>query len=69
MAQYEIRMQKMINISEHETILNTELQKSNQSAQERLDQIKTELDQQMEKSISEQVKACEDECAKQLNEI
>ena len=59
----------MIKITEHENILNTELQKSNQSAQEKLEQIQTDMEKELVKAVQERVKACEDEYTKQLNDL
>lgn len=63
-AQYEIRMHKMIDIVDHEQIMNTELQKANQSAQEKLEQIKADMESEMVESLDERTKALEEDCAK-----
>ena len=60
-TQYEARMQKMIDIVDHEQIMNTELQKANQAAQEKLEQIKADMESEMTASLEERTKALEED--------
>ena len=59
----------MISITDHESIMNTELQKANQSAQEKLETIKLEMEEGMVKSLEEQTKAVQEEFSKQYNDM
>ena len=62
-------MQMQIKITEHESILNTELQKANQSAQEKLEQIQADMEQELVKTLQERVKACDEECNKKISDM
>ena len=63
-AQYEIRMQNMLDIVDHEKIMNTELQKANQMAQEKMEQIKTDMESEMAATLNERTKALEEDFTK-----
>jgi len=49
----------MIAISEHEQILNSELAKATQEAQDKLGHIQTQMQEMMQKQLSERLTDCQ----------
>ena len=49
----------MISISEHEAILNNELQKATLQAQEKLEQIQTTMEEHMQKTLEGKINECQ----------
>ena len=68
-AEHDQKMNEMIKITEHEHILNTELNKASNLAQSQLEQLQKTLEQQFMSTIHERVKECESAYETQLSDL